>query len=96
MKATTESTTFTSMTKALIAIDCHFGSLGSVSIINDNFGCNIVTCFFKDIELKIELSEVLNRSGNIKHIDARQITKNDAGSYRINEPLSMYDIDRAG
>ena len=96
MKSTTESTTFTSMTKALIAIDCQFGSLGSVSIINDNCGCNIVTCFFKDLELVIELSEVLNRAGNVKHIDARQITKNDAGSYRITEPLKMYDLDRAG
>ena len=96
MKSTTESTTFTSMTKALIAIACQFGSLGSVSIVNDNRGRNIVTCFFQDLELKIELSEVLNRAGNIKHIDARQITKNDAGSYRINEPLSMYDMDRAG
>ena len=96
MKSTTESTTFTSMTKALIAIGCQFGSLGSVSIVNDNLGRNIVTCFFKDLELRIELSEVLNRAGNIKHIDARQITKNDAGSYRMTEPLKMYDLDRAG
>ena len=62
MKPTTESTTFTSMTKALIAIDCQFGSLGSV----------------------------------VKHIYARQITKDDAGSYRMTEPLKMYDLDRAG